>query len=460
MKGKRQLAAIMYCDIAGFSSIMHTNPSLAEEIRTRHQEVFKNMHTQYHGTMMQHLGDCTMSIFPSAADAVECAYHIQLELRKSPEIPVRIGIHTGEIVHDEHGVYGEGINLARKIEQHSHPGSILVSDKVYDDIRTHPWLVAKSIGKQTFQDHIRRTELYSIVNRGIKGMETETYQQPTWQATQLDKKAAYPPAPLESIPQDGKKKKTAGFLALFMAFLGVHRIYLDQRGRAFINGGITFILLMVSLEERALPLLFIYILTINLVEAILFFVMPHSEFHERYNLGIRRKNRIVRKKSPRLSRRKRKRMRKEGFKLMKEAMKAFEADKFETAVNLFDELLVIHHGNADAHYYLACCFSMLHDIDDAFFHLEKSVELGLNDLEKIERNAHLRNLRSHIRYRAFCHTYLHKEVAPLPPPSTTIFDDPPHPTVLDQLELLGNKLKSGELSTEEFEAQKIKLLGR
>ena len=125
MKSKeRRLAAIMFTDIVGYSSMMQKDEDLANRMRVRHREVFNRLHDQHGGKILQYFGDGTLSIFPSTTAAVECAVALQQTLKKEPQVPIRVGIHTGDIVvgdlslrgRSEFAAVGEQANLAAEIE--------------------------------------------------------------------------------------------------------------------------------------------------------------------------------------------------------------------------------------------------------------------------------------------------------------------------------------------------------
>ena len=82
----------------------------------------------HHGNILQYYGDGTLSIFSSGVDAVLCAIGIQRKLTKDPKIPLRIGIHIGDIVQEDDGIYGDGVNIASRIESISVPCLIITPD--------------------------------------------------------------------------------------------------------------------------------------------------------------------------------------------------------------------------------------------------------------------------------------------------------------------------------------------
>jgi len=166
-KGIRQLAAIMFTDMIGYTALMQTNEQQAKEKRDRHRAVLQEAVREHHGEILQYYGDGTLIIFNSAIEAVNAAVDIQAELQIKPKIPLRVGIHTGDIVYSDDGIFGDGVNVASRIEGLSVSGSVLISEKVHDEIRNQPELDAKSLGKFNLKNVQRPMEVFAIVNEGL-----------------------------------------------------------------------------------------------------------------------------------------------------------------------------------------------------------------------------------------------------------------------------------------------------
>ena len=98
MPHSRKLAAIMFTDIQGYTSLMQQDEAKAVQSREKHRQIFKSTTEKFNGRILQYYGDGTLSIFDSAIDAVTCAIEMQLGFQQEPAIPVRIGIHTGDIL--------------------------------------------------------------------------------------------------------------------------------------------------------------------------------------------------------------------------------------------------------------------------------------------------------------------------------------------------------------------------
>jgi class 3 adenylate cyclase/TolB-like protein/Flp pilus assembly protein TadD len=166
-KRTRQLAAIMFADMVGYTALMQEDEEKARAQRDQHRSVLSNAVGGHNGEVLQYYGDGTLSIFSSAVEAVECAIQVQLELKGESLIPLRIGVHTGDIVHDDEGVYGDGVNVASRIEGLSAPGGVMVSGKVYDEIKNHSSISASSLGSVQLKNVDRPVSVFAISNEGL-----------------------------------------------------------------------------------------------------------------------------------------------------------------------------------------------------------------------------------------------------------------------------------------------------
>lgn len=163
----RQLAAIVFTDIVGYSAMMQQDELRASEVRERHRLVFDQLTAQYGGKILQYYGDGTLSIFQSAVAAVECSVEMQKAFRETPTVPLRVGIHTGDITFSKEEVYGDGLNIAARIESACIPGGIFISEKVYDDIKNHASLSALNVGTFEFKNIKQEITLFAINSDGL-----------------------------------------------------------------------------------------------------------------------------------------------------------------------------------------------------------------------------------------------------------------------------------------------------
>jgi len=164
---KRQLAAIVFTDIVGYASLMQEDERRAMELRQRHRAVFDTLTPKHGGRILQYYGDGTLSIFNSTVSAVECAVEMQREFSQNPRVPLRIGIHTGDISYDDTDIFGDGVNVASRIEPCCIPGGVYITGKVYDDIKNHEWLRSRHLGDFTFKGIETPIRLFAIENEGL-----------------------------------------------------------------------------------------------------------------------------------------------------------------------------------------------------------------------------------------------------------------------------------------------------
>ena len=164
----RQLAAIMFADIAGYTAIMESDEALAMGYRERLQKKLEEIVDQHGGRVLEFKGDGALCFFTSTLGSVKAATALQLEMQVPPIIPLRIGIHTGDVIFDDKSIYGDGVNIASRMESFAVPGSIFISSKVYDDIKNQKEVSAVSMGRYLLKNVKEQMEIFAISNEGIK----------------------------------------------------------------------------------------------------------------------------------------------------------------------------------------------------------------------------------------------------------------------------------------------------
>ena len=170
----RHLTVVMFTDIEGYTRLMQTDELAAMELRARHREVFEASHEKFNGTVIQYFGDGTLSTFKSSKDAVDCAIEMQAAFKDKPKVPLRIGIHLGDIISTKDGIAGDAVNVAARVESLGVSGSILVSSKIYDDIKNQRGIKTESMGFFEFKNVDKAKEVFAIANRGLVVPEPES----------------------------------------------------------------------------------------------------------------------------------------------------------------------------------------------------------------------------------------------------------------------------------------------
>ncbi len=164
----RRLAAIMFTDIVGYTALMQKDENAAADKRAHHREEFEQYHQKYNGEILQYFGDGTLSVFQSGVEAVECAIAIQRALKKGEPVPLRIGLHMGDIVFDGTDIYGDGVNLASRIESMGVAGAILLSEKLNDELKNQQQISTQSLGRFGLKNIDNPIEVFAVTNEGIK----------------------------------------------------------------------------------------------------------------------------------------------------------------------------------------------------------------------------------------------------------------------------------------------------
>jgi len=162
-----QLADIMFTDIRDYTALMQRDEEKAIEFRDRHREVFNAITKKHKGKILQYYGDGTLSTFSSAIDAVRCGIEMQLAFQEEPRIPVRVGVHTGDIIFTEDDIIGDGVNIAARVESLAVAGSVFISEKVFDEVKNQPGIQCKSMGVFKLKNVDKPIEVFAISNPGL-----------------------------------------------------------------------------------------------------------------------------------------------------------------------------------------------------------------------------------------------------------------------------------------------------
>ncbi|MEQ9569876.1 MAG: adenylate/guanylate cyclase domain-containing protein, partial [Longimicrobiales bacterium] len=163
----RQLSAIMFTDMVGYTTLMQEDEARARAQRDRQRTVLESTIAAHGGRILQFYGDGTLSVFPSAIEAVRAAVDVQRRLQDEPRVPLRIGLHTGDVVFDRNGVVGDGVNVASRIQGLATPGAILISGKVHDEVRNQSDIETRSLGRFRFKNVRRPLEVHAVRGEGL-----------------------------------------------------------------------------------------------------------------------------------------------------------------------------------------------------------------------------------------------------------------------------------------------------
>ena len=158
----RELAAIMFSDIVGYTAIMGRDEREGLRAVREHREHLRAVLPQFNGRLIGEIGDGTLSSFHSAVDAVNCARELQANLVNDPELRLRIGIHVGDVVFTDKTVLGDGVNIASRIHELAPPGGCCISERVYEEIRNKPEFHVKDLGEKHLKNVARPIRAYAL----------------------------------------------------------------------------------------------------------------------------------------------------------------------------------------------------------------------------------------------------------------------------------------------------------
>ena len=176
----RSLAAIMFTDVVGFSAIMHKDESAALELLDNHNKIVQPIVIKYNGTILKPQADGYLMKFSSAVDAVRCGKDIQKEIsiynkeiNENETILLRIGIHLGDVVLTENDIFGDGVNIASRLEPLADPGGICISQTVYDQIKNKVEIQTLDLGPADLKNIDSKINIYKVLLEAQKKVEDD-----------------------------------------------------------------------------------------------------------------------------------------------------------------------------------------------------------------------------------------------------------------------------------------------
>ncbi len=167
---KRKLTAILSADVEGYSRLMGDDEEATVRTLTSYREVLTTLIKQHNGKVLDSPGDNLLAEFVSVVDAVQCAVAVQKEINaRNTELPenrrmqFRIGINLGDVIQEEDRIYGDGVNIAARLEALADPGGICISKTAFDQIETKLPLGYDYLGEQTVKNIAKPVSAYRVL---------------------------------------------------------------------------------------------------------------------------------------------------------------------------------------------------------------------------------------------------------------------------------------------------------
>ena len=167
---KRKLTAILSADVKGYSRLMREDEEATFRTLTAYRKVISTVVQKHRGRVVDSPGDNVLAEFASVVQAVRSAVEIQEELKvRNTELPknrrmeFRIGINLGDVIHSEERIYGDGVNVAARVESLGEPGGICISQSAYDQVKNKLTLGYEYLGEHSVKNIDEPVRVYRVL---------------------------------------------------------------------------------------------------------------------------------------------------------------------------------------------------------------------------------------------------------------------------------------------------------
>jgi adenylate cyclase len=193
---KRQLAAILHADVAGYSRLTGQNEEQTHQQLNTSLNLLSEIITDHDGIKIHEAGDAILAEFTSVTEAVEAALQFQKNMAERDSEPsggelieLRIGVNIGEVIHDRDDIYGDGVNIAARIQELATPGSLCVSSAVFDQLSRNTHFDYEDLGYRDFKNIEKSVHVYQLKPKDfhdshpMSSIESRFHNQPMFDDT-------------------------------------------------------------------------------------------------------------------------------------------------------------------------------------------------------------------------------------------------------------------------------------
>jgi class 3 adenylate cyclase len=174
MEQSRQLAAIMFTDIVGYTALMGKNEEQAFQSLAQFKKIAQPLVEKFHGGWHKDLGEGALMSFSNVQDAVHCAIAVQKEINTKADFRLRIGIHPGDITFKDGDVFGDGVNIASRIQNELPAGGICISEPVFKNIQNQEGVGTQFMGRKKLKNVSEAIRLYQVKVEGVHSKTNKT----------------------------------------------------------------------------------------------------------------------------------------------------------------------------------------------------------------------------------------------------------------------------------------------
>src|SRR6516165_4283206 len=182
---ERKLTAILCADVYGYSRLMGDDEEATFRTLAAHRGIIDRLIERHHGRFVNSAGDSVLAEFASAVNAVECAVEIQTALQaENADVPpgrrmeFRIGVNLGDVVVEGGEIYGDGVNVAARLESLAEPGSIYISASIHEQIGNKLALGYENLGQQNVKNIAKPVQVFRVLPKGTSATLRQTRRIP------------------------------------------------------------------------------------------------------------------------------------------------------------------------------------------------------------------------------------------------------------------------------------------
>ena len=178
---ERRLSAILAADVAGYSRLMHNDEEATHaKLTALLADAVAPAIAEHGGRIVKNTGDGFLAEFPSAVEAVRAAVQFQTRIKEltigeaeDRRIAFRVGVNIGDVIVEPHDIFGDGVNIAARLESIAEPGGICISSSAYDQVRGKVGVEFADLGEQNLKNIARPVRAYAVVRDGL-GLATQS----------------------------------------------------------------------------------------------------------------------------------------------------------------------------------------------------------------------------------------------------------------------------------------------
>jgi TolB-like protein/class 3 adenylate cyclase/tetratricopeptide (TPR) repeat protein len=240
----RRMAAILAADVAGYSRLMGADEEgTLARLKAYRRELVDPKVAEHHGRIVKTTGDGVLIEFGSVVDAVRCAIDLQRGMAErnaaeseASRIDIRIGINLGDVIIDNHDIYGDGVNIAARLEALAEPGGICISQTVLDHARGKFAFDVEDGGSQTLKNIAQPVHIYRVLCDGIRRLATA---QASASALALPDKPSIAVLPFQNLSGDPEQEYFADGIVedIITALSRIHWLFVIARNSSFTYKG-------------------------------------------------------------------------------------------------------------------------------------------------------------------------------------------------------------------------------